>query len=160
MHRQSSSPLKLLFLDLEWSQFHTLMEMPSEVLRTDKASPTVAETERDLSGGLPRQSSETSWANNKSAMQVQKNPGIEKMKKKQKRGKKLVYYWWSTSVIYKVKNTKLVPIIYSKDSNNKLPHTLITWAASKICTLIPTNILSPRTIFDILKLETSIDCFH
>lgn len=62
--------LQLSFTSDEWSQLQTLMQLSSEDLRAAKASPTVEETtERDFKGGLPRQRSATSYANNRTAIQ-------------------------------------------------------------------------------------------
>lgn len=65
-HRQSSDSDLSLFS--EWSQLHTLRLLSPSRLRADKASPTVAEIERDLTGGFPRQRSETSCENRLSPM--------------------------------------------------------------------------------------------
>lgn len=53
-----------------WSQLQTLRKLSSELLRANRASPTVATTESDLRAGLPRQRSLTLWLNNPAAMQI------------------------------------------------------------------------------------------
>lgn len=62
-HRHSS------WILTEWSQLHTLIKLSSDVLSADKASPTVAEMERDLRAGFPRQRSDTTCASKLKAMQ-------------------------------------------------------------------------------------------
>lgn len=62
-HRHSSP------IPAEWSHLHTLIKLSSDVFSADKASPTVAETERDLRAGFPRQRSDTSCASKPKAMQ-------------------------------------------------------------------------------------------
>lgn len=66
-HRQSSTASFLS--GEEWSQFHKLTQPSSEYLMAETASARVAETGRDLSGGLPRQRSDTSYASKRTAIQ-------------------------------------------------------------------------------------------
>ncbi|GAB2298686.1 hypothetical protein Dimus_032758 [Dionaea muscipula] len=69
-HRQPP-PLTAPPPDAGWSQVQTLIQVSPDRFRADKASPTVAERGSDLSGGFPRQRSETSRNNKLTAMQEQ-----------------------------------------------------------------------------------------
>lgn len=91
-HRQSSSTLA------EWWQLHTLIKLSSDFFSADKASPTVAEMERDLRAGFPRQRSDTSCASKLNAMQNWLDPeGLvaSERKKKRKRKRKRKRWWCS-----------------------------------------------------------------